>query len=270
MSYRNVFSCAPFCVMAGFGKEKAMNNKDRKRHMAYEALVILGLLALLNFICRLWPILLLIILGIFVAALRLLFLSSRNVEVIEPLPLLPEPVREPTEQDVQALAYAVILRRITELVLSEYPDARWVWEMPDAQKRLQDGLEVFILLNRAGGYRRARVLVSNLQVTGLEYLSMPQQPGFSQPEGEDGSGQNQDEPETQNYELLAFEWVEAHILELNSRCNEAIGEHLSELILLAEELPVRESWPDICRELMRSGLEEAKCVPEGIKINLTQ
>lgn len=34
-----------------------MNNKDWKRHIAYEALVILGLLALLTFICRLWPIL---------------------------------------------------------------------------------------------------------------------------------------------------------------------------------------------------------------------
>lgn len=41
-----------------------MNNKDRKRQIAYEALMILGLLALLTFICRLWPILLLIILGI--------------------------------------------------------------------------------------------------------------------------------------------------------------------------------------------------------------
>ena len=101
-----------------------MNNKDRKRHIAYEALVILGLLAMLNFICRLWPILLLVILGIFIAALRLLFLSSRKVEAIEPMPLPSAPVREPTEQDVQALAYAVILRRITELVLSEFPEGK--------------------------------------------------------------------------------------------------------------------------------------------------
>lgn len=258
MSYKNVFSCAPFCVFIMILKGKTMNIKDRKYHLAYEALVILGLLALLNFICRLWPILLLIILGIFVAALRLLFLSFRKEETIYPLLLLSEPVKP----DVQALAYAVILRQITELVQSEYPDARWVWEQPDSQKRIQEGLEVFILLNRAGGYRRAKVLVSNLNITGLEYLSIPQ------PENKTDS--EPDEPETQNYELLAFEWVEARILELNSRCNEAIGEHLSELILLAEELPVRESWPDICRELMRSGLDEAKCLPEGIKINLTQ
>lgn len=247
-----------------------MNNKDRKRHIAYEALMILGLLVLLNFICRLWPILLLIILGILIAALRLLFLSSRKVEVIEPMPLPSVPVREPTEHDVQALAYAVILRRITELVLSEFPEARWVWETSDAQKQIQDGQEVFILLNRAGGYRRARVVVNNLQVTGIEYASKcPPEDAPGQEPGTDPK-QEPEEPETQNYELLAFEWADAHIMELNARCNEAIGENLTELILLSEELPVRESWPDICRELVRAGLEDVKCVPEGIKINLTQ
>lgn len=243
-----------------------MNNKDRKRHIAYEALVILGLLALLNFICRLWPILLLIILGIFIAALRLLFLSSRKVEVIEPMPLLPEPVRQPTEQDVQALAYAVILRRITELVLSEYPEARWVWETSNAQGQIEAGEEVFILLNRAGGYRRAKVMLRNLQVIGVEYSPGGQPEDKPAPE----TGSDPEEPAEQNYELLAFEWAEAHIFELNAQCNEAIGENLSELVLLAEELPTRESWPDICKELIRAGLEDVRCVPEGIKINLTQ
>lgn len=32
-----------------------MNKKDQKRHMAYEALVLLGMLALLTFICRYGP-----------------------------------------------------------------------------------------------------------------------------------------------------------------------------------------------------------------------
>ena len=53
-----------------------MTKKEWQRHMAYEALVILGMLALLLYVCRLWPILLLVILGIFAAALRLVFLSS--------------------------------------------------------------------------------------------------------------------------------------------------------------------------------------------------
>lgn len=245
-----------------------MNKKDQKRHMAYEALVLLGMLALPTFICRLWPILLLIILGIFAAVIRLLFLSSRKIEVIVPLPLLPEPVKETTEKDVQVLAYSVILRRVTELVLSEYPEARWVWEAPNAEKLIQESQEVFILLNRAGGYRRAKVVIRNLQVVGIEYNPQVEENAVLEPE--DNAPEPEEEPEVQNYELLAFEWADAHIFELNARCNEAIGENLSELILLAEELPVRESWADICRELIRAGLTDVQCVSEGIKINLTQ
>ena len=245
-----------------------MNKKDQKRHIAYEVLVLLGMLALLTFICRLWPILLLIILGIFAAMIRLLFLSSRKIEVIVPLPLLPEPVKETTETDVQVLAYSVILRRVTELVLSEYPEARWVWEAPNAEKLIQESQEVFILLNRAGGYRRAKVVIRNLQVVGIEYNPQVEENAVLEPE--DNAPEPEEEPEVQNYELLAFEWADAHIFELNARCNEAIGENLSELILLAEELPVRESWADICRELIRAGLTDVQCVSEGIKINLTQ
>ena len=246
-----------------------MNKKDQKRHMAYEALVLLGMLALLTFICRLWLILLLIILGIFAAVIRLLFLSSRKIEVIVPLPLLPEPVKEATEKDVQVLAYSVILRRVTELVLSEYPEARWVWEAPNAEKLIRENQEVFILLNRAGGYRRAKVVIRNLQVVGIDYNPQTEEEEATL-EPENNVPDSDEEPEVQNYELLAFEWADAHIFELNARCNEAIGENLSELILLEEELPVRESWADICRELIRAGLEDVQCVPEGIKINLTQ
>ena len=67
-----------------------MKDKEYKRHMAYEALVLLGLLALLTYITRLWPILLLIILGIFIATLRLLFLSSEKVEPPEPSRWIPQ------------------------------------------------------------------------------------------------------------------------------------------------------------------------------------
>ena len=246
-----------------------MNKKDQKRHMAYEALVLLGMLALLTFICRLWPILLLIILGIFAAVIRLLFLSSRKIEVIAPFPLLPEPVKEATEKDVQVLAYSVILRRVTELVLSEYPEARWVWEAPNAEKLIRENQEVFILLNRAGGYRRAKVVIRNLQVVGIDYNPQTEEEEATL-EPENNVPDSDEEPEVQNYELLAFEWADAHIFELNARCNEAIGENLSELILLEEELPVRESWADICRELIRAGLTDVQCVSEGIKINLTQ
>ena len=195
-----------------------MNKKDQKRHMAYEALVLLGMLALLTFICRLWPILLLIILGIFAAVIRLLFLSSRKIEVIAPFPLLPEPVKEATEKDVQVLAYSVILRRVTELVLSEYPEARWVWEAPNAEKLIRENQEVFILLNRAGGYRRAKVVIRNLQVVGIDYNPQTEEEEATL-EPENNVPDSDEEPEVQNYELLAFEWADAHIFELNARCN---------------------------------------------------
>lgn len=242
-----------------------MNNKESKRRIAYDALVILGMLALLTFICRLWPILLLIILGAVVAAIRLLLLSSKRIEVIEPLPLLPAPIPESTEQDMQAMAYSLILKRITGMVLAEYPNARWVWEASNAPKLIELGEDVFILLNSAGGYRKAKVLIQNLQVVGLQYIEAPVV-------SEESEAETDEIPKTQlkeNYELIAFEWTESHIFELNARCNDAIGQGLTEIILKAEELPVPESWPDICRELVRAELTDVECVPEGIKINLS-
>lgn len=148
-----------------------MNRKEHKRHMAYEALILLGMLALLTFICRLWPILLLIILGIFVAVIRLLFLSSKTVEPIEVQTTVQEPTPIPTEKDVRDLAYGVIQRRVTELVLAEFPQARWILENPNARKSIESGESVYILLNRAGGYRRAKVEVQNLQIVGIQFCT---------------------------------------------------------------------------------------------------
>ena len=218
------------------------------------------------YLCRLWPIIFLLIIGIFITALRLLFLSPKRVEVVKPLPLpaLPEP-KEPTEKDVKDLAYSVILRRITELVTTEYPEARWVWEAANARQLIELGEDVFILLNRAGGFRRAHVVIQNLQVVTIEYNHAPA--NAVDPDEDDT---DTDEPQEENFDLVAFEWAEAHIMELNKRCNEAIGEGMTEIILTSEELPVKESWPAICKQLMENGLDDVKCIPQGIKINLTQ
>lgn len=211
-----------------------MNNKDRKRQIAYEALMILGLLALLTFICRLWPILLLIILGIFVAAIRLLFLSGNRVDPVEPQPLLPAPIPAPTESDLRKLAQSLITSRITTLVLNEYPNARWIWEAPNAFELIELGEEVYILLNRAGGYRKAKVIIQNLQVIGLQYQEIPKKPD----ESEERTEAPATEQPKENYELIAFEWAESHIFELNARCNDAIGQGLTEIILTADDLPM--------------------------------
>lgn len=245
-----------------------MDNKEKKMRFVHEALIIMGVLALLCFVCRLWPILLLVILGALIAAIRMVFLSVHKIETVEPIPEPPKaPVKEPTETDVKALAYSVILKRITERIAVEYPEARWVWEASNAKERIDSGDDVFVLLNRAGGYRRARITIQNLQVTGIVYETAPI-PDNSKPETEETD--QSEENEKESYQLLAFEWVEAHMFELNARCNEAIGQNLSELLVPADELPTKESWTDICDELVRAGLEDVHCVTEGIKINLTQ
>ena len=114
---------------------------------------------------------------------------------------------------------------------------------------------------------RAKVNIQNLQVLGIEYETASA-PDNSEPEPEET--ELPEENEKESYQLIAFEWAEAHIFELNTRCNEAIGQNLTELLIYADELPAKESWEDICDELSRAGLEEVQCVPEGIKINLTQ
>lgn len=258
---------------------QTMKDKDFKRRIAYEVLVILGVLALLLFVCRLWPILLLVILGIFVAAIRLLFLSQTKVEVIQPMP--PPVPKEPTERDVQDMAYSVIQKKITELVAESYPHARWVWKSSRAKEQILSGEEASILLNHAGGYREAVVHVQNLRVTSLTYVQAegPDEPVESPEESEESPAEPEEaneepdedtQPAAPNYEFLAFEWVEAHAVALNERCNEYIAQKQAFLLLDAAELPERDSWPDICRELSRNGMENCECTEGGIRIDLTQ
>ena len=146
-----------------------MNDKNFKRHMAYEALVILGLLALLTYITRLWPILLLIILGSFIATLRRLFLSCKKVEPVKPTLALPPPSAPSTETDMQSIAYAIIQRRITQILRDRFPEVRWIWENPKAKEDIMIGNPVYVLLNRAGGYRRGRVVIQNLTVMDVVF-----------------------------------------------------------------------------------------------------
>ena len=242
--------------------------KDWVRSMTYEAIVILGVIALLTFICRLWPLLLLVILCLIAAAIRLLFLKAKSINAADPEP---EPVSEPkpaTERDVKDLAYSVILARISELVAADYPKAKWVWEKPNARALVMNGDDACIILSGAGGYGRARAVIENLQLKTLEYLTAketPEKPTEDNTEDED-EDDSDDEPMPINYELMAFEWVEANLIGLNERCNEAIGEGKDELLITEDELPVKDSWDCICKELKRADIENLEMVPEGIKI----
>ena len=255
-----------------------MNDKNRQRHLAYEVLVILGQLALLTFITRLWPILLLIILGIFIAALRLLFLSSQKVEPIKPLPALPPPSSPPQETDMQSMAYCIIQRRITQILQDKYPDARWIWENPRAKDDIMAGNPVYVLLNKAGGYRRGCVIIRQLTVMDVVFEEEKPKTDTPTPNPAPSSGsvspaspaEEEDEPMPENFGLIAFNWVEAHVMELNDRCNEAIAEGLSEYLIPAEDLPVSESWEEVCKVLIRNEFHGAQCCDEGIIIEFEQ
>ena len=256
-----------------------MNDKDRKRHMAYEAPVMLGLLALMLFMTRLWPILLLVILGIFIAMLRLLFLSSQSVEPVEPILTLPEPKPqyEPNEKDMKAMAYLLIQKRITQILEAKFPDVRWIWESARAQEDIFAGNPVYVILNRAGGYKRGLVLIRNLQVFDVIFDAAPQTDSPKPPPREEPPKQEPKPADTEeeddipeDFGLVAFQWVETHIMVLNERINEAIGRRETSMLINAGELPLRESWTEICKELERNDLTGAECREDGIEIKFEQ
>ena len=249
-----------------------MNNPDRKANLALDALVFLLALALLTFITRLWPILLLVILGIFAAALRLLFLSAKQNPKEAPQPQPAQPVWEAEpEPDLERMIYFQVCDRITLLVRRRFPNANWIWELPDAKQRILNGETVGILLNQAGGYRRGEVRLNLFRVDDIDFPE-PKPVQSEEPEPEQPESQEEqpvpESPAPENYELLAFEWVEAHILELNTRCNEAIGSKRTTVLLTPEELPQAESWPAICAELAKQEISNTACTPEGIWISL--
>lgn len=241
--------------------------------MTHEALIILGVLAFFTFMFRLWPLLVLVIFCIIAGAVRLLFLKAKGETVIQTENKVEEPKRTPTERNVRDLAYSVILTRISELVSSEYPTAKWVWEKPNARKLIESGEEVFILLNGAGGYRKAKVRIQNLQVAGIDYVTaeLPPKPQVeNEVEEDDDEAEEVSEPISVNYGLVAFEWVEAHIMELNVKINDAIAQGQEEYLIPEEELPTKESYAAIIEELGRQDIENAAEDPHGIKIEFKQ
>lgn len=249
-------------------------DKNTKRHIGYELLTLIGCVILLCFITRLWPLLLLAILGVIVVALWALCQSLHKPEVIV-APPLPAPPVPRTETDLRRLAFSILEQRITEALLEEYPEARWVWETANAPKALLAGEQLFILLNHAGGFRRAGVVVQNLQFVRLDLhgiaASAPE-PSMPDPEPEAAEDESETEAEAMpvNYELLALDWVEGRFGYLNDQSNEAIAMDNDSFMIPEEQLPERESWPAICLELSRHDFPEARITETGIVIQTPQ
>ena len=264
-----------------------MINKEFKYRLAYEVLIFLGLMALLLFITRIWALLLLVILGILIAALRLLFKRSEKVEASAALIVYAEPKPE-TEKDILRRAFGVIQRRITEDVESLHPTARWQWYTPGAIGRIERDEPVAVILSGAGGYHRAIVRIHNLAYKGLLFETaqdasvqlalptggmtpiteiLPEEPDDSE-DTEDI--ETDDQEESVNYAYLAFEWVDAKLLDLNERANEAIGRGQKTLLIPETELPHQDGWPDICKQLIASDFADAVPHADGILISLQQ
>lgn len=237
---------------------------EKKKQMLNDVFALVMLIAVLVIIVRLWPILLLLLIGLIAYALWTLFrVAKQPVKTGSvSLPMLPAPV---SEQSFLTTAFGLLQRRITEEVLSKYPDARWVWGVPDAFRQFSSGGAMTILLNGAGGYQKADVQVKDLRFIGLNYGPDPSIPTTLQTSDET---QEKAQPIEVDYGLLAFEWAEANLQRLNMQSNEAIAAGQDGFRIPAEELPHGDSWAALCTELIRSGFSGAEPLANGIQVKI--
>jgi hypothetical protein len=249
-----------------------MESKNKKKLALKDVCIILGIVALLLFKTRLWPLLLLVLLALLVIGIYKLFLSLKQQDkpVEEAMPQTKPQAQTLPVFDIVEDWYGVLCMRITELVKSEYLNAKWVWEKPNSRNRIMMHEEVYILLNQAGGYRKARVQVRDYQAEGLEFVSAPcaQIPKHNVETAPIAAEETQ--PIKTDYSLLAMEWVTERAMLINERCNEAIGRKETQLVLTVSELPTeKESWANIVDELKKIGLENVEVETDGIKIDLS-
>ena len=235
-------------------------NSEKKYSILHEFLVILLMIVLLQCGAKIWPIPLALLLALPVHGVRKLFRREKTRRNTPPAqtPTAARPPAPITEQDLVALAFGLLQRRITEQVTAAYPGAKWVWEQLGARERFAAGEPLRIQLNQAGGYQTAAVQVRGLCFCGLQYL--PQTAGEPEPEEDLG------EPESTDYGLLAFEWVEANLQRLKDQADEAGAKNRTSFHIPSEELPHGDSWPDLCTALIRCGFYRAEPVADGILI----
>jgi len=142
-----------------------------------------------------------------------------------------------------------------------------------------------VFLNSAGGYNKANVVVHNMLFKGLYYITLetanppavinvdvPTAGTAYEPDDSDDHEMAEDirDDEPVNYGRLAFEWVDANMVDINAKYNEAIAKTEKEMLIPADTLPHPDSWPDVCEELKRNGFDLADFCEDGIKVNITQ
>lgn len=242
-AHKYFYTCVHF-----LWKGKQMNHEELKRRILYESILLLGVLLLFSFLCRLWPIILVILITIFILFFWYVILSYKKDRVnTQPVVLKKTNI----VIDKEAFRYDRIQKQITSFICSEYPQAKWIWENPQAKNDIQNDNPVYILLNKAGGYRRAKIIIENYQVIRIDFSN-----------GKSIVSEEQ---------LLALRWIENNVIELNKRCNESIQYGQSATLLLnLSELPPKTCWTYLCDELKKYGLKQIHCLETGIEIILTQ
>lgn len=240
-------------------------NSEKKISFLHEFLVALLAIIVAQWGAKIWPIPLAFLLALLVHVVRKLLRRERPQHSSSPVQTPPavKPTVSITEQDLLALAFGLLQRRISERVTAAYPGAKWVWERPGARERFAASGPLNIQLNQAGGYQSAAVQVHNLCFCGLQYL-----PQTVAVEAEPGEEEKSEEPEPTDYGLLAFEWVEANLQGLKDQADKARAQSHIGFRVPSEELPHGDSWPDICKVLKSNGFDHVEPVADGILIQL--
>ena len=214
------------------------------------------------FAFRLWP---LILAFLFIKIVMLITRKFSHREERQEDFLDEEPMIDAIDdQDLWEKKYEFASEKISCLVENEYPNARWVWESVNWRDAMQKDEDVYIRLNKEGGYKRAKITLKDGLVSSMEIL-----PDETNEPTMDTIQQEVPKKKKDDSGRIAFEWVETHLLDLNARCNEVIGQGEAELMLSLSELPEEKCWEAICKELKKEGLENIEILPgEGIKILL--
>jgi len=274
-----------YCVrFFRFREEVSTMNKEIKQRVAQEVLILLFVITCLSIIIRIWPIVLLALVGCIIAAVRMLTLKAKQECDIPKLPAAteiitvnPEPATpEISEQAFLRIAFRMFEKRIASEMLSLYPEARWLWDSVHPLKEFKEGGRIMLRLNRAGGYRKAWAVTKNLQFMELtfeEEVAVDEPVAGKPAADEPGVTSSKEEPTVHkedagvNYELLACDWVAVNIMSIGDMCNDAIAENKDTFLVPANILPNRETWPAVCAELNGRGeFGGAEITEDGIKI----
>ena len=240
-----------------------MRKRSCIKENAHEAVITWGVITGVSLLLRMW-LLFFISLTVFIV----LYIKNKNNKVQETTNEVTHNINVIESSNDEEDSYIVIMKKVTELVRLDYPQAKWIWKNPNAKKSIQLGEEVYIILNQAAGYKQAKVVIENNLVCGLDFTIQQSCKTDSDKNDVSVDAEINTGVVAENYELLAYEWVQDNIMLLNERLNESVGQGKTELFLASEELPVKESWENIVLELEKEGIKDVECIPEGIKIKL--